>query len=169
MSMPVQKPGRSKQDYGTPWELIRAVEARWGQLRTDLAANDDGSNAKAPQWTSSAFDYDWSGFGLCWLNPPFGRIGKWAKKCLEESRRGARIIMLTPASVSSEWFAKYADGNARVVALRPRLTFEGCKHPYPKDCMLTLWGPGFDQDDLGIVPMFQTWRWRALKSRKKAA
>jgi hypothetical protein len=31
--MPEQKPGRSKQDYGTPWDFIKAVEARFGKLR----------------------------------------------------------------------------------------------------------------------------------------
>jgi hypothetical protein len=44
--VPKQKPGKSKQDYGTPWELIRAIEARWGKLTIDLAARAD--NAKAP-------------------------------------------------------------------------------------------------------------------------
>lgn len=44
MSEPIQKPGRSKQDYGTPWEFIRAVERRWGKLHVDLAAHSE--NAK---------------------------------------------------------------------------------------------------------------------------
>jgi hypothetical protein len=35
---------RSKQDYGTPWPLIRAIEQRWGNLTIDLAATRE--NAK---------------------------------------------------------------------------------------------------------------------------
>lgn len=38
--------GRSKQDYGTPWDFIRAVEAKWGPMVHDLASTRE--NAKAP-------------------------------------------------------------------------------------------------------------------------
>jgi len=156
MTMPVQRPHRSKQDYGTPWELIRAVEKRWGKLAVDLAANTDGGNAKAPRWLDDALTAHWAASfkdELCWLNPPFTDIGAWAYKCKFEMALGARVIMLTPASVGAEWFADHVEGVAHVVALRPRVVFEGCKDPYPKDCMLTLWGI---REDVG----FETWRWR---------
>ena len=42
-TMPAQVPGKSKQDYGTPIELIRAVEAKFGRLAFDLAAHAYGS------------------------------------------------------------------------------------------------------------------------------
>ena len=38
MTMPAQKPGRSKQNYGTPDAFIKAVEDRYGPLMFDLAA-----------------------------------------------------------------------------------------------------------------------------------
>ncbi len=153
MTMPVQKPGKSKQDYGTPWELIHAVEKRWGQLHVDLAASDH--NAKAPYYFTAEDDFlnqaDWWGVtpvnSLAWLNPPFENLGPWMAKCKADAEKGAKIIMLVPASVGSEWFAQYVWGQARVIGLRPRITFEGCKDPYPKDCILILWGieePGFD-------------------------
>jgi len=155
--MPAQKPHRSKQDYGTPWELIKAVESRWGSLGVDLAATNE--NAKAPRHYNIEQDslkQPWhllTAFRL-WLNPPFEDIGAWARKCKEESKLGARIIMLTPASVGSEWFAAHCFGVAHVIGLRPRIIFEGCKDPYPKDCMLTLWG--FPD----VAPGFDIWRWK---------
>lgn len=169
MPEPKQKPGSSRQDYGTPWALIRAIEARWGKLTIDLAARAD--NAKCPESITPEEDslkQDWArciGGGIGWLNPPFGDIAPWAAKCL--AARGTSIIMLTPASIGSEWFADYCEGKAKVVGLRPRLKFEGCKDPYPKDCMLTLWceqnGIFHDERD------FQTWRWDAPATLRIAA
>lgn len=163
MSMPQQKPGKSKQDYGTPWELIRAVEGRWGKIGLDLAAHDDGRNAKAPLWFGPSDDFlkqDFtSGLGLpddllCWCNPPFEDVGKWAAKWRADAEKGARIIALVPASIGSEWFAEHVFDRAAVIALRPRITFEGCKDPYPKDCMLLVYG----LETSGSY--FQTWRWK---------
>ena len=162
--MPAQKPHKSKQDYGTPWELIRAVEARWGKLFLDLAALDDGSNAKAPAWFGESDDYLTQkltpGLGLpddalCWCNPPFANIAPWARKWAADAALGARIIALVPASIGSEWFAAHVYRKALVVALRPRLTFEGCSDPYPKDCMLLVYGQRG-----GNGGLFEAWRWK---------
>ncbi len=159
--MPRQKPGRSRQDYGTPLALIEAVEARWGKLEIDLAASAE--NAKAPSYFDEGDDYLSVPFvpgrgladsALCWCNPPFANLGPWAKKWSEDACLGARIIALVPASIGSEWFAAHCEDVAKVVALRPRLVFEGCKDPYPKDCMLLLFGRGFED-----TPAFSTWRW----------
>jgi phage N-6-adenine-methyltransferase len=118
---PVQKPGRSKQDYGTPWPLIRAIEKRWGRLTIDLAATRH--NSKAPKCITPEEDslkQDWSeriGDGLGWLNPPFEDIDPWAKKCLlwyvSTNSSSARVIMLSPASIGSEWFADNCEGRPR--------------------------------------------------------
>jgi phage N-6-adenine-methyltransferase len=164
MSEPKQKPGKSKQDYGTPWEFIRAVERRFGDLHVDLAARED--NAKAPLFITpeeNSLKVPWDaryssvlGSGvLGWLNPPFADIDPWAEKCLLEtsnSETNFRVIMLTPASVGSCWFAEHVHRKAQVLALSPRLTFEGTKDPYPKDCMLSLFGFGASD--------FDVWRWK---------
>ncbi len=46
MSEPIQKPGRSKQDYGTPHVFIDACASRFGEIVWDLAASLE--NKKAP-------------------------------------------------------------------------------------------------------------------------
>lgn len=177
MGEPLQKPGRSKQTYGTPWPLIRAIEARWGPLSIDLAAS--ACEAKAPMFITpeqNSLVQNWDeliGDGLGFLNPEFADIDPWAAKCAACLKS---IINLTPASIGSEWFANRCDGKAKVVGLRPRIAFEGCHnlfpkgHPragerrckppcvgcasYPKDCMLLLWGSRFQKESI-----FQTWRW----------
>lgn len=155
MSEPKQKPGKSKQDYETPWEFIRAVERRFGKIAVDLAARAD--NAKAPNFVTPEQDslsivVDWNQWAstVCWLNPPFANIASWAEKASLAApcfaKAGGRILMLTPASIGSEWFAAHVYGKALVLGVRPRLTFEGEKDPYPKDLMLSVFGapPGFD-------------------------
>jgi phage N-6-adenine-methyltransferase len=159
--MPLQKPGKSKQDYATPMEFIRAVEGRFGTLRHDLAAHEGNHRCEtffSPEQNSLV--QPWAQLfpeGNLWLNPPYSDIGPWAKKCAEESiKRGGLILFLTPASIGSEWFADHVEGKALVLGLRPRLSFDG-KNPYPKDCILSVYGI-----DVLHRPLrgFETWRWK---------
>lgn len=154
---PKQKPGKSRQDYATPRSFIEAVEARFGKMHVDLAAT--ASNAKAPCFITPEEDslsVEWSAKwhdGNCWLNPPFSNIEPWAAKCAEESRKMHRgkIFLLTPASIGTNWFAKYVLGHAVVLGISPRLTFEGEKDPYPKDLSLAVYASGLHG--------FDCWRW----------
>lgn len=170
MSMPLQKPGKSRQDYRTPYDILDAVEERFGELTWDLAA--DAVNTVVPgrfySATNSAFDADWATSftrrDLLWLNPPFGGIAHaWAplvwRWCSEHP--WLRVVMLTPASIGSEWFRRYAHGKAMVLGLNPRLTFRGESDPYPKDCMLSCYGFGLSGFDI--------WRYDGKPERRSAA
>jgi phage N-6-adenine-methyltransferase len=158
--MPKQKPGKSKQDYGTPKSFLESVQMVYGPIVWDLAASAANSKAGSCFYDEKqdSLKQDWYKLskmfphGWLWLNPPFANIGQWAKKCHEESQLGANILMLTPASVGSNWFAKYCHNNCNVVFIRPRLTFDGAADPYPKDCMLTVWQPNSD-------PGYEIWDW----------
>src|SRR3954465_2086683 len=117
---------RSKQDYETPWELIWAINKRFGALDCDLAA--DPFKAKAKCWIEESKDslkQDWLIYtGTCFLNPPFNLITPWAEKCAREASRGCKILFLTPASVDSNWWANYVHGKAWVEFLSPRISFD---------------------------------------------
>ena len=161
---PKQNRYKSKQDYVTPWEFIRAVEARWGPLAVDLAASD--ANARAPDYFTEAddtFTQDWDRLAsmICWLNCEFGDIERYAAKCARHApafrAAGGRILLFTPASIGSEWFRNHVYGKALVLGVGPRVQFEGAPDPYPKDLMLSVFGedPGFD-----------VWRWKAPRTKK---
>ena len=160
MTMPAQKPGTSRQDFGTPAAFIGAVERRFGHLEWDLAAHAEntkcGDRYFGPGSTHhvDAFRVSWAGYvpyGTLWLNPEFGNIEPWAEKCAAEApMRHGLILMLTPASVGAGWFQRHVHGKAYVLALAPRLSFDG-KAPFPKDCMLSVYGYG--------LTGFGTWRW----------
>lgn len=158
-TMPAQKPGRSKQDYVTPPEFIDAVlhMLRIQEFIFDLAA--DEANAQADRYygpgsnwgqDSLRFSWHWRG-GWCWLNPPFGNITPFAQKCAEHAN-DTYIALLVPASVGANWYIDYVAPFATVLNLQGRLSFDG-KAPYPKDCVLALYGPG-------VYPSTHTWNWR---------
>lgn len=163
MTMPAQNPGHSRQDYETPPDFLEAVEHRFGPITIDLACRTD--NAKAP--SGYYFDQDinsleqpWAcdiGSGVGFLNPPFGDIAPWAERCAIEGAKlkTGRIVMLTPASIGSNWFAEHVHGKAYVIGLSPRLVFIGAKDAYPKDLCVSVYGGG--------VRGFDVWRWRGDK------
>lgn len=153
MIMPEQKPGRSRQDYGTPDDFMGAAIGRFGPFMVDLAASventkcpvyfDEQSNGLAQEWHKLS--------GNLWLNPPYEDISSWAEKCAIEAAQGAKIFMLVPASVGSNWYRDFVEPYAYVLGLNPRLSFDG-KSPYPKDCILCCYIHG--------LTGFKTWNWK---------
>ena len=155
---PTIKRGRSRQDQGTPVAFLDAVRRMLGvtRFRIDLAATPE--NAVEGEFFTeemNALTRDWPTTGWCWLNPPFGNAGEWARKAWIEGERGAAIAMLVPASVSTTWWAAWVHGKAQVLFIRPRLTFVGSPDPYPKDLALLLYSKRHGY----IQPGYGPWRW----------
>lgn len=162
MSEPKQQPGRSRQDYGTPPELLAAVKSRL-QIRDfdcDLAATK--ANAVTDRYLT-VMDDALSGLvwlrsraltkGWNWLNPPFADIGPWVAKALQQQLCvGARTVVLIPAAVGSNWWRDSVHERCKVLFLNGRVTFVGCDDPYPKDCALLL----YDGRSFG----YDVWSWR---------
>jgi phage N-6-adenine-methyltransferase len=156
---PIQKPGRSKQDYRTPVVFLEAVKRRFGitTFAIDLAASDE--NRVAPQYftaTEDALSQPWRAAdrGWGWCNPPFANIGDWVEKAYRESRLGAHIVMLLPAGVGANWWRDWVHGKAFVLLLNGRITFVGERDCYPKDCVLLVYGPD-------VAPGQDVWNWTA--------
>ena len=157
-SIPLQKPGHSRQDHSTPKVFLDAVKKRFGfkEFAWDLAAHEH--NHVCANWigpgskkATDSLTYDWTKLqGELWLNPPFGRIEPWAELCAATNLNGGRIFFLAPASVGANWYARHVHGEAHVFFLNGRLSFDGIA-PYPKDCLLACYGP---------KPGYEVWRWR---------
>lgn len=159
MPMPSQNKSKSKQDYRTPPEFLSAVENRWGMLEADLACTKANSVARDARVEGD--HRPWPRVGNLWLNPPFADIATWAAKCsLWSPQGGARLFLLTPASIGANWFADYVHGKAMVYGLSPRLKFVGEKDPYPKDLILSVFGDG---------PGFDVWNWTPREMRRRGA
>ncbi len=174
MSMPVQKPGKSKQDYGTPPDFLDAVEDRFGDLTWDCAATAENSVVDGGRFFSeagaNALTVDWRHYfkreasPLLWFNPTFAGIGHlWAPLVARWTLElpWLRLLLLTPAAVGSEWYRKHVEDKAMVLPLNPRMTFVGETDPYPKDLMLSCFGFG--------VTGFKQWRWLPSAEERRAA
>jgi phage N-6-adenine-methyltransferase len=158
VSEPTQKPGRSRQDYGTPPELLTAVKARLGikYFDCDLAASAENTVA-ADFFTEETNALDpalpWQqGDGWNWLNPPFAKIAPWVEKAYREGV-DTHTAVLIPAAVGSNWWRDWVHGKCRVMFLNPRITFVGCDDPYPKDCALLLYS-------FRIISGYDVWTWK---------
>jgi phage N-6-adenine-methyltransferase len=142
--MPRQKPGTSIQEVATPADFLSAVKRclNISEFIMDLAA--DAHNTVAADYLTeqdNSLEQPWPKHGWCWLNPPFSKLEKWVEKAWIESREGAQIAMLVPASVGSNWWSYWVDNNAYITFLNGRITFVGHTAPYPKDLALLLWAP----------------------------
>jgi len=147
---------KTDQEVGTDPALFSALHNHFG-FTVDLACT--AANALCVRSITKEDDslsVKWSKLGgPLWLNPPFNKIEPWAKKCYLESLDGAKIVMLTPASVGSRWYRKYCYKKSWTRFLSGkgyRLKFVGHKHNYPKDLMISI----FDGLNFGI----DIWPWR---------
>ena len=145
----------SIQDRSTPKSLVNEIAYRFGVIFViDLAASNE--NKKCPYFIGekeNSLIQPWKEMieaasseyvlnDCAWLNPPFKSVGPWMEKCKIESAKGCKIISLTLSSLGSNWYRDHVEGNALTLILRNRVTFEGCKDPFPKELMLNLWGFG---------------------------
>lgn len=134
---PSVKRYESEQCVSTPWEFIRAVEKRFGPIAVDLAATAE--NAKAPRFITpeiDTFTQDWTEWlqgGLGWLNPEFDPMVVSVRKCAIEQQRGAEFLLLSPASVSTNWFWDHVQPFATVYSITPRICFDGTHNVRPKN------------------------------------
>lgn len=126
--MPKQRPGKSRQDYQTPKELLFAIKKRLqiDEFEIDLAADD--TNAVCTPYITEEMDslvVDWplTEGGWCWLNPPFGDIEPWVAKAANASQNGTQVVMLVPASVGANWWRTWVEPYAYVSFLNGRLCF----------------------------------------------
>ena len=157
-NQPSQGKDKNAGVYATPLEFLKAVNKLW-PISWDLAATEENSvlrRLEKPYNFHYSIEEDslkqsWQIQGWCWLNPPFSDIEPWAKKCAEETTKGARILLLVPQG-SQNWNLLYCRPFAMELRLTPRMKFVGCKDLYPKDLSLFVFGSGLVGSGF--------WRWK---------
>ena len=89
-------------------------------------------NAKCSSYFTKEQDglkQEW--FGVCWMNPPYGRaIKDWVKKAYESSLNGATVVCLLPARTDTAWWHDYCM-KGQIEFIRGRLKFGDAKNSAP--------------------------------------
>jgi hypothetical protein len=162
MSGPTIDRASSSGDIWTPQDFRAAVVRKFDQPVWDLAAS--AQNKFGPHCFTEYDDSlirDWHRLdGLLWLNCPYSSITPWARKCAEEWKLGAEILLLVPMG-SQNWYWDYVEPYAQVYCVG-RMVFNNCFDKqgrlvttnYPKDLILAHYIPGRH----GNRP--QRWRWQ---------
>lgn len=160
MNEPKQKPGRSKQDYGTDPKFLAAIERRFGKIGFDLAARADNAvvlDFYSPEQDSLKQDWTLPGVQVAFLNPPFADIRPWAEKCESVRNLPRWTLMLVPASMGSRWWWDHVIDKCQADGIT-RITFVGETIGYPKDLALCCYGFGVKGQGF--------WPWKPPREKK---
>ena len=118
----------------TPQYLFDELDKEF-YFETDVCALPE--NAKCKKFYTPEMDglkQEWT--GVCWCNPPYGRvIANWVKKAAESK---ATTVMLLPNRTEAPWFHEYILGKAEVRFIRGRVKFVGEKYNAPFGSMIVV-------------------------------
>ena len=81
-------------------------------------------------------------FGLCWMNPPYGRqIGKWVLKARAVSRNeGTAVVCLLPSRTDTKWWQGNIPFASQVVFIKGRLKFGASSNSAPFPSAFVVFG-----------------------------
>lgn len=128
-------------EWATPQAFFDALDAEF-HFNLDPCATKE--NAKCDTFYTAEDDgltKNWGGAGTrVFCNPPYGReIGKWVKKCYEESKRCEVVVMLIPARTDTAYFHDYIYHKAKEIRfIRGRLHFNDSQQGAPFPSMVVV-------------------------------
>ncbi len=120
----------SKTDlWATPQEFFDKYNEIY-KFTLDVCATSE--NAKCDKFFTieqDGLNQEW--YGVCWMNPPYGRtINKWVKKAYESSKNGATVVCLLPSRTDTKWWHDYCM-NGKIEFIKGRLKFGNSKNSAP--------------------------------------
>jgi len=131
-----------KHDWNTPENVLKLVR-QVAPIGLDPCSNER-STVKATLALDKEQDglaIPWSGHGLVFVNPPYGReIEPWIEKCRAEAAHGAEIVALVPARTDPIWMQRDGFTAQRICFWRGRIRFQGAAAGAPFPSALLYWG-----------------------------
>ena len=133
-----------KQDWTTPLDFFLELKNEFN-FTWDLACYRQNCLCENGFYHDEGFDSlkeEWHKLdGWLWCNPPYGReISNFVEKACEESKLGAKIVMLIPARTDTSYWHKFIFGHAEIKFLRGRLKFGGASGRAPFPSALVIYG-----------------------------
>ena len=123
-----------KMDWETSDAFFARLSEKW-HFTLDPCANP--LNTKCAKYFTEEDDgltQDWGGH-TAFVNPPYGRqIGKWVKKCYEESHKpNTTVVMLIPSRTDTKYWHRYVMKASEIFFVKGRIKFvdNGVASPAP--------------------------------------
>ncbi len=127
-----------RQDWETPESIFEPLNEEFG-FTLDVCATPN--NAKCQKYFTiidNGLLQQWS--GVCWMNPPFGKQGKWVAKAYQSAQEGATVVCLLPSRTNTNWWHDCCmKGEIRFIQGRP--IFKGAKHGLPQPLSIVIFRP----------------------------
>ena len=135
----------NSNEWTTPDDLYQILDSEF-HFTLDAASTDE--NAKCPRHFTAednGLEQNWGGESV-FCNPPYGRdVGKWVKKCYDEGRNGAVVVLLIPARTDTKYFHEYIYHKCTEIRfIRGRLKFGGSKQSAPFPSILVIYNETTD-------------------------
>ena len=126
----------------TPPEVLDCVR-RLGVIGLDPCSNARSEVGARVEWRRAGLDHEWLGYGLVYVNPPYGRdVQSWTRRCAETGDRGENVVGLLPVRSDSRWWHEDVARAAAICFWRGRLRFLGACSSAPFPSAVVFWGGG---------------------------
>jgi phage N-6-adenine-methyltransferase len=118
----------SRDDYSTPWPIVRYLAQHAGGFLVDVAASPD--THKANEWYGpGAVDQDGLDPELLWgdrvfCNPPYNNLKAWCEKAVQTAKMGSTVTLLIPARTDTEAFHLMQGSMVQLHLFKGRISFE---------------------------------------------
>ena len=135
----------NQNDWCTPPEFLDRVRRHLGIIGLDPCTNDNAVTNAMESWgiDDRSLFRSWEGYGLVYVNPPYGDILTWAAKLAAEggAMDRAEIVALLPSRTDTAWWHDYIVPTANAIAfIRGRLRFLGAPSSAPFPSTVAYWG-----------------------------
>jgi len=127
----------SKSDeWSTPNELFVKLDRHWGFTLDPCASDDNHKCEKYYTIETDGLAQSWEG-ETAFVNPPYGDIKAWVKKCHDETKDGKAIaVLLIPSRTDTRYFHEYCMKASHIYFVKARLKFSGHTNSAPFPSMI---------------------------------
>lgn len=136
----------SSNEFGTPQKVFDLFDDEF-HFEWDLACRKSNTKCKkglfVEDMDSLLVDWHQLSDGWLWCNPPYSPLKPWVVKAQKEFLKGAKIVMLIPPFLGSQYFSDVIPSEIRII--KGRVAFIGSDGVPMKsntnDSCLLIFGP----------------------------
>ena len=112
-------------DWETPEWLLDMIVKNWGNYYDPCPLKHN-----IRKW--DGLELSWPRDQVVYVNPPYSKCKQWINKCIQQYKRGCKIVLLIPARTDTKYFHKLMNNcEYQIYFLKGRLKFGDSKNTAP--------------------------------------